>query len=876
MNTLKNILVILILLSLLFSSIVSTQASSSEMNFSKILEQSVNLNSTKDQNSTLVVDFLGSPVSGTAPLKVQFEGRSNINSLIYEWDFNSDGKIDSKEKNPVYIFLTPGIYSVSLKVNDGITWSSTAKKNYILVGEKPEANFTASPTKGIAPLTVQFTDTSTGNISSWFWDFGDGTTSTLQNPRQTYTESGQYRVNLRVSNSFGSDIQDIPFFINVSSVSVPILDFISDKNTGNAPLKVQFKALITDPVACEWDFNSDGIVESTEQNPTYEYMYPGVYTVTLKANDGTSWKTVTKPYYITVENNFKVSFTASPTKGMAPLTVQFTDTSTGNISSWFWDFGDGTTSTLQNPRHIYSENGTYTVKLKATNSFDSYFMETFSLINVFSPETKPIIYPPVVDPPVVNPPTVVPPVTKPPIIELPATEPPSVNPPVNLPETTPPVIDRPNVNPPVVDPPKDNSSLVDFRSNLTSGEAPLIVQFEDISKEVLVAWEWDFNSDGSIDSIERNPVCEFREPGLYTVTLKTNNSTEWKNIRKVNYINVTENFQADFNAFPIIGKAPLNVQFTDISIGNPTAWFWDFGDGTISTLQNPNHTYFETGVYSVTLNASNMYQYSVLTWKNYIIVNGNENDGGGKSSDKEEYDSMESVSVGGGGSPEPISNIETKEISQKFIISGNRIKFEFPQKATSIDFIEFDSKKTLGKTTTIIEQLKEKSVLTPIEPGGTIYKHINIWVGNEGTASSENIEDAVIGFRVNKNEIMLNETEISTIKLQRYAQGGWNSLSTNKTWEDDQYIYFQAKTPGFSPFAITHSNTEIFENIILPQNNSTENSLPGIQGKQINKPNETWLIFKDKDWSKISDGAVFIITFMLILFIFVAIREKRK
>ena len=115
------------------------------------------------------------------------------------------------------------------------------------------------------------------------------------------------------------------------------------------------------------------------------------------------------------------------------------------------------------------------------------------------------------------------------------------------------------------------------------------------------------------------------------------------------------------------------------------------------------------------------------------------------------------------------------------------------------------AKKTAGKITTTIEELKGKSSLTPTEPEGEIYKHLNIWVGNGGFANSNNIENAIVGFRVSKDWITENHINIDAIVLQHFSGAQWNPLKTEKVGEDDEYLYFEAETPGFSPFAITAS-----------------------------------------------------------------------
>ncbi|MDP4188703.1 MAG: PGF-pre-PGF domain-containing protein, partial [Bacteroidota bacterium] len=152
-------------------------------------------------------------------------------------------------------------------------------------------------------------------------------------------------------------------------------------------------------------------------------------------------------------------------------------------------------------------------------------------------------------------------------------------------------------------------------------------------------------------------------------------------------------------------------------------------------------------LYQVTLNASNTYEYSAFSWAEFINVTEKGENGGNSTGDSgtEGWDFNETGAVtGGGGSPEPGNNIYISVLTQKFVKAGNRIRFDFIQNATYIDFVVFDAKKTLGKTTTTIEQLNGRSVMAPVELGGTVYRYINIWVGNEDFASSENIENTTI------------------------------------------------------------------------------------------------------------------------------------
>lgn len=190
---------------------------------------------------------------------------------------------------------------------------------------------------------------------------------------------------------------------------------------------------------------------------------------------------------------------------------------------------------------------------------------------------------------------------------------------------------------------------------------------------------------------------------------------------------------------------------------------------------------------------------------------------------------------GGGGSPEPASNVEIKELSQQFVTNGNRIRFAFTQEVTPVVYVEFEAKRSFGKTTTIIEELKGKSFLTPAEPEGEVYRHLNIWVGNGGMATPENIGNSVIGFRVEKSWLEENDISESSIKLWRYNDDVWDLLPPEKVNEDDEYVYFEAETPGFSPFAITGATAKeagVMKSTLelIPMKNQTDASAgPGGQ-----------------------------------------------
>ncbi len=230
----------------------------------------------------------------------------------------------------------------------------------------PDADFSASPLTGATPLAVNFTDLSSGNPVQWSWSFGDGGQSSLQNPMHTYTTPGTYTVILRVENALAITSSETKVdFISVDPPA-PVADFSGTPTSGVAPVSVSFTDLSSGPVSSwAWDFG-DGAT-STLQDPSHDYTTPGVYTVALTATGPGGSGVETKVGYITIGDPPPVAdFSANPPAGQAPLAVNFSDLSTGNVTAWSWTFGDGGTSSLQNPGHIYTLPGSYTVSLTAT------------------------------------------------------------------------------------------------------------------------------------------------------------------------------------------------------------------------------------------------------------------------------------------------------------------------------------------------------------------------------------------------------------------------------------------------------------------------------------------------------------------------------
>ena len=244
-------------------------------------------------------------------------------------------------------------------------------------------DFTANQMSGAAPLSVLFTGSSGVTPVSWNWNFGDGSTGTGQNPTHTYTSSGSYTVHLNMTDTTSTTYSAVKTAY-IAVYSPPVPGFTSSAATGTRPLTVKFTDTSTNsPTSWSWNFG-DGNTSSS-QNPSHIYNSVGTYTVTLTATNLAGSNTTTQTGYISVGDTSPfIAFTASPRQGLAPLTVQFNDTSLYGPTTWSWNFGDGGTSSSQNPSHIYNSVGTYTVTLAATNAIGTNTSSQTGYITILS------------------------------------------------------------------------------------------------------------------------------------------------------------------------------------------------------------------------------------------------------------------------------------------------------------------------------------------------------------------------------------------------------------------------------------------------------------------------------------------------------------
>lgn len=181
----------------------------------------------------------------------------------------------------------------------------------------------------------------------------------------------------------------------------------------------------------------------------------------------------------------------------------------------------------------------------------------------------------------------------------------------------------------------------------------------------------------------------------------------------------------------------------------------------------------------------------------------------GKSGGGGSGSSSKKSSSGGGGadSVEDFSNVVMKDVANVYLRMGANAVYEFSREGNVIQSISLYSLKTSGEITSTIEVLNERSKLVRNEPDGMVYRYLNIWVGKAGFATSDNIVDARIRFKVNNSWIEEMGISPADVKLQRYNGNAWEVLPTTFEGNVGSYTTFEASTPGFSPFAITAEKT---------------------------------------------------------------------
>ncbi len=485
---------------------------------------------------------IGGPYSGEEGSAVNFSGSASDpgdDTFTFMWDFDFDGQYDDGfGRSASWIWDEDGVYTIALNVSDddgGFNITSTQ----VTIGNVPPGADTGGPYSGNEGSVVNFygnySDPSPVDIISYLWDFGDGNTSALQNPMHTYSDDGVYIVTLTVSDDEGG--------IGVSTTGATIANVAPTADaggpySGNEGDVISFTGSQTDPgldtFTYLWDFG-DGEV-STQKDPDHIFADDGVYTVTLTVMDdeGGANSTATTA---TISNLDPVAYIGGPYSGNEGSAVNFYgdhSDSPVDIITYLWDFGDGNTSTLQNPMHTFAGDNVYVVTLTVMDDDGGVGLTTTTAtIGNVAPTAD-------------------------------AGEPYS----------------------------GDEGSQITLTGSATD------------SGDDTITYLWDLDSDGLYDdAVGQNPVWTWTDNGIYIIGLKVidDDGGEGMDTTIVNIINLVPTADA---GGPYSGNESEIIQFT----GNQTdpgtdtfTYLWDFGDGKLSTEQNPGHIYTDNGIYTVSL-----------------------------------------------------------------------------------------------------------------------------------------------------------------------------------------------------------------------------------------------------------------------------------
>lgn len=494
------------------------------------------------------VNILNLPQQGCSPFTWNFSSTVNVTEPItsYLWDFG-DGST-STLSNPTHIF-GHGTFTISLIIVTANGCRDTViVNNGIKVGIKPQANFSANPRDVCANVSIDFTDLSTGNVDQWLWDFGDGVTSTVQNPSHIYTDTGYFNIQLIVWNN---GCPDTIKFDNYIHVKPPIAAFAITSSCLEP-----FKRVFTDQSigADEWNWDFGDGTTTTVQSPTHIYAASGTYTVSLLVKNYSTGCTYTSTNTVRIiaEN---ADFTATDTVICRSNTITFTaiGINPANLQYYEWSFGDGSTALGITTSHTYTVSGIYDISLITIDwngCRDTLTKERFVRVN--GPTAG-----------------------------------------FNIP---------------------------------TSGFCLLSsVSFTDLSVSdgihPITQWIWNWG-DGIFDTLTSGPfIHTYANTGVYTVTLIVTDSIGCRDsLTRPNLLAISKPV-AGFTASDTLICPGQNILFQNSSTGPGLLYNWNFGDGNISIDANPTHSYAANGIYTVKLVITDEYGCTdSITKVNYINI----------------------------------------------------------------------------------------------------------------------------------------------------------------------------------------------------------------------------------------------------------------
>ncbi len=522
---------------------------------------------------------------------------TNPDFEYYNWKVNN--QFVNLENGNILYFEHPGLYQVSLSASGQNTCEATAIKNIFIGNEENLFEYNTNFCLGEELIINQ----TLSGFQSFSWHLGNGDSYDSAHLNYSYSEVGEYNIQLIATDYAGClHTFDLPEKINVKN---PIAQFRTRNSTsgcGNYQVSFVNEAIGAD--SWLWDFGNG--IASTEQNPRITFS-PGEYTVTLTATTGTCTDVMVKEDYILVEE-LTSDFTFEAKQDCLPVEVQFTNES-NNAVAWLWEFGDGNTSDLQNPVHLYTDIPTDNIQLTVTNSNGCKVSTKRTMNSIFSAKfeaenTKLCV---------------------PGLVQFNALSDLAVNwkwdfGDGNSSDVSNPVHEYQQAGIYSVKLIAENSSgcadtvsfenyieILELKADFILAEqinsdcVPVQVSFQNQSIGAN-NYHWDFG-DGKSSKVA-NPLHYYTSVGSFNVSLIVTNDIGCSDTLTMPQMVITQGPQTSFSIESKNVCMPNPARFTDES-ANAVEWQWFFGDGTTSNEQNPEHTYENPGVYKVTLIAKN-------------------------------------------------------------------------------------------------------------------------------------------------------------------------------------------------------------------------------------------------------------------------------
>jgi gliding motility-associated-like protein len=307
------------------------------------------------------------------------------------WDFGDGSPPDTVNTNPIHLYVAAGEYTVVQTVlgAEGCVEINTQK---VIIGSKPLADFSFANACAIdsSVIFINKSAATFGTINNWFWDYGNGETGTVKDPAKVYLTPGFKTVRLAVKSLEGCLSDTVNHIIQVYEKPVPDFTFLNNQCTNTG---VQFTATgtLSNGTISEWRWNVDSVGNAIAaiQNPILKFDLPGQHLVSLlaKTDRGCVSNLIVKAINLTPKpiadfKNAQFCFSM-------PVTLKDSSyvAATNSITSWWWNLGNGTTSTLQNPVTIYNVTGNINLQLVVKSDNGCVSDTVNKIVNI---ESKPL------------------------------------------------------------------------------------------------------------------------------------------------------------------------------------------------------------------------------------------------------------------------------------------------------------------------------------------------------------------------------------------------------------------------------------------------------------------------------------------------------